>query len=214
MLPFATLLLLVPGPLSVPQEPAMVLRNARVIDVVAGRAGEPMALVLQAGRITAIQAVAAATPAGAEVVEIEGAFVLPGLIDLHTHLVLHAYDEASWNVRLFPERHEVLGSVPAPAGTSNTVLRNDQVLKESLELRTIRGVNHARATLAAGFTTVRDLGTEGAGFADVALRDAIAQALIPGPRVLATTQQSAGHAVGCRPRNSCGSRTNGGRSRA
>ena len=82
---------------------------------------------------------------------------LPGLIDLHTHLLLHPYSETSWD---------------------------DQVLKESLELRTIRGVAQARATLMAGFTTIRDLGTEGAGFADVALRDAIAKGMIDGPASL------------------------------
>src|SRR5207247_1181527 len=80
---------------------------------------------------------------------------------LHTHLLLHPYSETSWD---------------------------DQVLKESLELRTIRGVVQARATLWAGFTAVRDLGTEGAGFADVALRDAIASRIIEGPRVFAVTR--------------------------
>ncbi|HLY79376.1 MAG TPA: amidohydrolase family protein, partial [Caulobacteraceae bacterium] len=85
----------------------------------------------------------------------------PGLIDLHTHLLLHPYDETPWN---------------------------DQVLKEPLELRTLRAVGAARATLAAGFTTVRELGTEGAGFADVALRDAIAMHWIAGPRIFASTR--------------------------
>jgi imidazolonepropionase-like amidohydrolase len=93
--------------------------------------------------------------------ELGGRALLPGLIDLHTHLLLHPYDETPWN---------------------------DQVLKESLELRTIRAVTAARATLAAGFTTVRELGTEGAGFADVALRDAIARHMIPGPRIFAATR--------------------------
>ena len=93
--------------------------------------------------------------------DLSGLVLLPGLIDLHTHLLLHPYDETPWN---------------------------DQVLKEPLELRTLRAVTAARATLEAGFTTVRELGTEGAGFADVALRDAIAMRWIPGPRIFAATR--------------------------
>jgi len=94
--------------------------------------------------------------------------VIPGLIDLHTHLLLHPYNQAKWD---------------------------DQVLKESLELRTIRGVMAARATLEAGFTTIRDLGTEGAAYADVGLRDAITQHIIPGPTVVTTTRAIV--ATGC-----------------
>ena len=101
-------------------------------------------------------------------IEAAGAFVIPGLIDLHSHLLLHPYDEASWN---------------------------DQVLKESLGLRTIRATVSARDTLLAGFTTLRELGTEGAGFADVAIRDAIRQGMIPGPRVFTATRAIV--ATGC-----------------
>lgn len=100
--------------------------------------------------------------------EAAGKFVIPGLIDLHSHLLLHPYDEASWN---------------------------DQVLKESHALRTIRATVAAKATLDAGFTTLRDLGTEGAGYADVALRDAIRQGIIPGPRIFAATRALV--ATGC-----------------
>jgi imidazolonepropionase-like amidohydrolase len=75
--------------------------------------------------------------------------------------MLHAYSETSWN---------------------------DQVSHEGLALRVARATNHLRATLLAGFTTVRDLGTEGAGYADVELRDAVRQGIIPGPRVLASTR--------------------------
>ena len=77
-------------------------------------------------------------------------------MDLHSHLFLHPYNETSWD---------------------------DQVLKEPAAYRTVRAVNHARATLAAGFTTLRDLGTEGLGYADVALKRAIDEGLIPGPRI-------------------------------
>ncbi|MEJ1967193.1 MAG: hypothetical protein WDN03_00940 [Rhizomicrobium sp.] len=83
-------------------------------------------------------------------IELPGCTLLPGLMDLHSHLFLHPYDETPWD---------------------------DQVLKEPEAYRTVRAVNHARATLAAGFTALRDLGTEGAGYADVALKRAIAEGL-------------------------------------
>jgi imidazolonepropionase-like amidohydrolase len=78
--------------------------------------------------------------------DLSGMYVVPGLIDLHTHLLLHPYDETPWD---------------------------DQVLRESLELRTLRGGRAARHTLESGFTTIRELGTEGAAYADVALREAV-----------------------------------------
>ncbi|BCS35904.2 hypothetical protein TBR22_A51390 [Luteitalea sp. TBR-22] len=96
-------------------------------------------------------------PTGTRRIDLPGATLLPGFIEGHTHLFLHPYDETSWN---------------------------DQVLKESLSLRTARAVNHAGNTLRAGFTTARDLGTEGAGYADHGLRQAIEQGIIPGPRLL------------------------------
>ena len=107
-------------------------------------------------------------PDGTRRVDLKGLYLLPGLIDLHSHLLLHSYNETSWD---------------------------DQVLKEPLELRTIRAVAAARATVEAGFTTLRDLGTEGAGFADAALRDAIAAGLVPGPRLFAATRAIV--ATGC-----------------
>lgn len=101
------------------------------------------------------------TPADAETVTLPGTTLMPGLIDAHVHLFLHPYNETSWN---------------------------DQVLKEPLALRTVRAAANARATLMAGFTTVRDLGTEGAGYADVGLKAAIAQGIVPGPRMLVATR--------------------------
>lgn len=88
---------------------------------------------------------------------LSGYFLLPGLIEGHSHLFLHPYNETPWN---------------------------DQVLKESFAERTVRAVNHARETLMAGFTTVRDLGTEGADYLDVGLKSAIDQGLTVGPRML------------------------------
>ncbi|HEY1630256.1 MAG TPA: amidohydrolase family protein [Rhizomicrobium sp.] len=97
----------------------------------------------------------------AQVVTLPGLTLLPGLIDLHSHLLLHPYNKAAWD---------------------------DQVLKESEAYRTLRAVGHARDTLRAGFTTLRDLGTEGAGFADVALKRAIEDGLIEGPRLFVATR--------------------------
>jgi len=100
-------------------------------------------------------------PAGAVRVDLAGTTLLPGLIEGHSHLLLHPYDETPWN---------------------------EQVLVESEALRVVRATVHARETLRAGFTTVRDLGTEGAGYADVGLRQAIAAGIIPGPRMLVATR--------------------------
>ena len=100
-------------------------------------------------------------PEGTEVIELKGMTLLPGLIEGHSHLFLHPYNETSWD---------------------------DQVLKESRAERTARAVNHAKATLMAGFTTVRDLGTEGAMYDDVGLKKAIEKNVIPGPRMIVATR--------------------------
>lgn len=121
-------------------------------------------ITIDGERITAVESAAGAE----ESPELKGLYLVPGLIDLHTHLLLHPYDETSWD---------------------------DQVLKESLELRTIRATQQALETLKHGFTTVRELGTEGAGFADVAQRDAIDQGIVEGPRIFAATRAIV--ATGC-----------------
>ncbi len=142
--------------------PPRLLTGAWVLAPAGDRWLEGRDVLVADGRIAAVAPAAELdVPPGAERIDLAGKYLIPGLMDLHTHLLLHPYDETPWN---------------------------DQVLRESLELRTVRGVAAARATLAAGFTTIRDLGTEGAGFADVALRDAIAAGIVPGPRVLAATR--------------------------
>jgi len=139
---------------------ARVLVPDRVFD---GETVHPgWVVVVEGERIAAAgPAGAVEVPAGAERVELPGTTLLPGLIEGHTHLFLHPYDEAAWT---------------------------DQVLKEPLALRVARAVNHARATLEAGFTSARDLGTEGAAYADVGLKQAIDEGIVPGPRLLVSTR--------------------------
>jgi imidazolonepropionase-like amidohydrolase len=120
------------------------------------------AVLVRGDKIEAVGPKAQITaPGDATTIGLAGATLLPGLIEGHSHLLLHPYNETSWN---------------------------DQVLHEPEALRVARAVNHARAQLMAGFTSARDLGTEGAGYADVGLRDAIAQGIIPGPRMWASTK--------------------------
>jgi len=102
-----------------------------------------------------------AVPAQARIVDLKEKMLLPGLIEGHSHLFLHPYNETKWD---------------------------DQVLKESRAERTARAVNHARNTLLAGFTTVRDLGTEGAQYDDVGLKKAIEKGVVPGPRMIVATR--------------------------
>jgi imidazolonepropionase-like amidohydrolase len=137
-----------------------LLRPARVFDGVNAAPHEGWNVLVEGDRISAVGANVAA-PAGAKVVDLPGTTLMPGLIEGHSHLFLHPYNETLWD---------------------------DQVLHEPLALRTARAVVHARVTLEAGFTTERDLGTEGAGFADVGLKQAINQGIVPGPRMLVATK--------------------------
>lgn len=100
-------------------------------------------------------------PSNTRVIELKGATLLPGLIEGHSHLFLHPYNETSWD---------------------------DQVMKESRAERTARAVTHAEATLMAGFTTMRDLGTEGSMYDDAGLKTAIQKGVIPGPRLIVATR--------------------------
>lgn len=141
---------------------AYLLRPARVFEGASDQPREGWVVLVRGERIAAVgPAAQVGAPADAEVVELPNTTLLPGLIEGHSHLLLHPYDETTWN---------------------------DQVLREPLTVRVARATNHARETLLAGFTTVRDLGTEGAAEADVGLKQAIQQGIIPGPRVLTTTR--------------------------
>ncbi len=126
-----------------------------------GSAHKGWAVLVAQGRIQAIGPVATVTaPADAERIDLPGKTLIPGLMDLHSHVLLHPYNETSWD---------------------------DQVMKEAVEYRTLLAGKHAAATLQAGFTTLRDLGTEGANYADVAVKRAIEEGAIPGPRLFIAT---------------------------
>ncbi len=140
--------------------PAYLLKPARVFDGVDPKPHDGWTVLVRGDKIEAVGPTVP-TPPDATVVDLAGKTLLPGLIEGHSHLFLHPYNETSWD---------------------------DQVLHEPLALRTARATMAAKATLLAGFTTVRDLGTEGAGYADVGLKQAIEQGIIPGPRMLVATR--------------------------
>jgi imidazolonepropionase-like amidohydrolase len=144
-----------------PREAATVsvLRPARVFD--GDTLHEGWAVRVKGDRIEAVGPAAGVTAPGAAIIDLPNTTLLPGLIEGHAHILLHPYNETTWN---------------------------DQVLKESLGVRIARATNHLRATLQAGFTTVRDLGTEGAAYADVELKQAVEQGIIPGPRLIVSTR--------------------------
>jgi imidazolonepropionase-like amidohydrolase len=145
-----------------PPAPVYLLKPAHVFDGESAQLHDGWAVLVRgqkietAGPLNSINA-----PREATVIDLPGLTLLPGLIEAHSHVLLHPYTETVWN---------------------------DQVARESLSLRVARATNHLRNTLQAGFTTIRDLGTEGAGYADVGLKQAIEQGIIPGPRMIVTTR--------------------------
>jgi imidazolonepropionase-like amidohydrolase len=150
------------GGAAAPAGPPTLLVPDRVWDGIDANPHEGWAVLVRGERIEAVGPKAQVTaPADAITISLPGTTLIPGLIEGHSHLLLHPYNETPWD---------------------------DQVLHEPLALRVARAVNHARATLLAGFTTVRDLGTEGAGYADVGLKQAINQGIIPGPRMVVVTK--------------------------
>jgi imidazolonepropionase-like amidohydrolase len=152
---------LLPALAAVAEPVPVLLRPAQV-----WTAGEPAhsgwVVLTQGTHIIAVGAAAAVpAPPDAQVIDLPGTTLLPGLMDIHSHLFLHPYNETLWN---------------------------DQVLKEPVPYRTLRAAQQAHVTLLAGFTTLRDLGTEGADYADLSLRRAIQEGLIDGPRLFVATR--------------------------
>jgi len=137
-----------------------LLKPARVFDGEQVREG--WAVLVRGEKIEAVGPTSEIkSPADAKVIELPGTTLMPGLIEAHSHVLLHPYSETPWN---------------------------DQVAREHLSLRVARATNHLRDTLLAGFTTIRDLGTEGAEYADVGLKQAVQQGIIPGPRMQVATR--------------------------
>jgi imidazolonepropionase-like amidohydrolase len=140
---------------------AYLLRPERVWNGTDAAAHTGWAVLVRDGAIVSVGPANGIDAGDAQPVDLPGTTLVPGLIDLHSHLFLHPYNETLWN---------------------------DQVLKEPEAYRTLEAAQHARDTLLAGFTTLRDLGTEGAGYADVSVKRAIDEGMIPGPRLFVATR--------------------------
>ncbi|MBO0721879.1 MAG: amidohydrolase family protein [Blastocatellia bacterium] len=139
-----------------------LLKPSRIFDGESAQLIEGMVVLVRGGKIEAVGALGEVkAPAEAKTIELPDTTLIPGLIEAHSHVLLHPYGETPWN---------------------------DQVAREPLSYRVARATNHLRSTLLAGFTTIRDLGTEGAGFADVGLKRAVQEGVIPGPRMLVATR--------------------------
>ncbi len=170
---FAVLLLLVVALISpfglsaqtqTPKQPESIylLRPAHIFDGASAQLHDGWVVLVRGAKIDAVGRESdIKPPPDAKVIDLPGLTLMPGLIDAHSHVLLHPYSETVWN---------------------------DQVARESLSLRVARATNHLRNTLLAGFTTLRDLGTEGAGYADVGLQQAVQQGIIPGPRLIVATR--------------------------
>jgi imidazolonepropionase-like amidohydrolase len=141
---------------------APVLLTADRVWTGEGAPHQGWAVLVVQGRIQAVgPAAQIQAPAGAERINLPGKTLIPGLMDLHSHVLLHPYNETTWD---------------------------DQVIKEAPAYSVMMAARHAADTLQAGFTTLRDLGTEGAGYADVGIKRAIDEGVLPGPRLLVATK--------------------------
>jgi imidazolonepropionase-like amidohydrolase len=145
-----------------PPDTLYLLKPAHIFDGESAQLHDNWVVLVRGEKIEAVgPASQIKAPADAKVIDLPGMTLMPGLIDAHSHILLHPYSETVWN---------------------------DQVAREALSLRVARATNHLRSTLMAGFTTLRDLGTEGAGYADVGLKQAVNQGIIPGPRLFVATR--------------------------
>src|SRR5437762_2336539 len=145
-----------------PPDTVYLLKPAHIFDGESAQLHDGWVVLVRGQKIEAVgPASEVKVPADAKVIELPGLTLMPGLIEAHSHILLHPYSETVWN---------------------------DQVARESLSLRVARATNHLRSELMAGFTTIRDLGTEGAGFADVGLKQAVQQGIIPGPRMVVASR--------------------------
>ena len=151
-----------------------LLKPDRVFDARSSQAHAGWVVLVRGHSIVAVgPAATVEVPTDAKVIDLAGTTLLPGLIDAHSHILLHPYNETPWT---------------------------DQVLKEDVPYRTVEAVNHVRVTLLAGFTALRDLGTEGAGYADVSVQRAIDDGSIPGPHLFVATRATvAAHCYGPGP---------------
>lgn len=146
---------------TVQPETVSIIKPDSVFDGATAQLHEGWVVVVRGEKIESVGSAGFQTAPGTKVINLPGLTLMPGLIEAHSHILLHPYTETVWN---------------------------DQVAHESLSLRIARATNHLRNTLQAGFTTIRDLGTEGAAYADVGLKQAVEQGIIPGPRMLVTTK--------------------------
>ncbi|HMG73245.1 MAG TPA: amidohydrolase family protein [Pyrinomonadaceae bacterium] len=145
-----------------PPDTIYLLKPAHIFDGESAQLHDGWVVLVRGEKIEAVgPASEVNAPAEAKVIDLPGLTLMPGLIEAHSHVLLHPYGETVWN---------------------------DQVAREALSLRVARATNHLRNTLMAGFTTIRDLGTEGAGYADVGLKQAVQQGIIPGPRMFVATR--------------------------
>src|SRR5215813_12267830 len=145
-----------------PPDSVYLLKPAHVFDGESAQLHNNWAVLVRGDKIEAVGPLnEIKAPADAKVTDLPNTTLMPGLIEAHSHILLHPYSETVWN---------------------------DQVAREALSLRVARATNHLRSELMAGFTTLRDLGTEGAGYADVGLKQAVNQGIVPGPRLFVATR--------------------------
>src|SRR5258707_492166 len=140
-----------------------VIRAGTLIDGVGETPKKNQLIFLRGDRIERVADASAPIPAGAKVIDLSNATVLPGLIDAHTHIFL-------W------------GEDPAKGGY------DENILKAGIALRAARATYAARRALEQGFTTIRDVETEGAGYGDIEIKQAIEEGTIPGPRIFGATR--------------------------